>query len=100
MCVRVVSSNDMILTARCQLDVEGRIELSSLSEEGADLWMTDAEEKSTGLCVARTLLPRQIAAVRVLMCNTSDVPITVPAGKVLANAEPVDNVIESKGQKD
>jgi len=88
-CRRVVAVTDNNIPARSQVVLEGRIELPGFVPEPESDWMVESADKESGLCVARILVPRRLHQVPVMVCNVSNVAITVQAGDVISEVSAV-----------
>jgi len=84
-CRRVVATEKVIVPARSQAIVPGRVEMTRMTSDANDgfsLWTTEVSELRNGVNVARAILPEQLDNLPILVLNSSDQPCEIHADTV------------------
>jgi len=80
MCRRVVATEKVILPARSQAIVPGRVEMNRMSSDsGGGVWTTEVSELKNGVNVARAILTERLDDLPILVLNCSDEPCEINA---------------------
>jgi len=84
MCRRVVATEKVIVPARSQAIVPGRVEMIRMSSDSdGGVWTTDVSELRNGVNVARAILPESLNDLHILVLNCSDEPCEINAETML-----------------
>jgi len=80
MCRRVVATEKVIVPARSQAIVPGRVEMNRMvSSSKGGVWTTEVSELRNGVNVARAILPERLNDLPILVLNCSDEPCEINA---------------------
>jgi len=85
-CRRVVATEKVIVTARSQAIVPGRVEMTRMTSDANDghsVWTTEVSELRNGVNVARPILPERLDNLPILVLNSTDQPCEIPADTIL-----------------
>jgi len=98
MCCRVVATEKVIVPARSQAIVLGRVEMNRMSSDSrGGVWTTEVSELRNGVNRARAILPERLDDLPILVLNCSDEPCEINAETILTElslakcAEQTDN---------
>jgi len=85
-CRRVVAIEGVMVPARSQAIVPGRVEMTRMTSDAGDgnnVWTTEVGELRNGVNVARAILPERLDNLPILVLNSSDLPCEIQAGTIL-----------------
>jgi len=85
-CRRVVAAEKVIVPARSQAIVPGRVEMTRMTsdvKDGHSVWTTEVSELRNGVNVARAILLERLDNLPVLVLNSSDQPCEIQADTIL-----------------
>ena len=91
-CRRVMLQADVIVLARSEVDVPGRVVLRSLSGDSSKYvgWSTEPTSVSTGVHVSRTIIPSdRLVDIPVRVLNVQKEPATLKEGTNIASLQQV-----------
>jgi len=84
MCRRVVATERVIVPARSQAIVPGRVEMNRMSgDTDGGLWTTEVSELRNGVNVARAILPERLNDLPILVLNCSNEPCEINAETII-----------------
>jgi len=85
-CRRVVATEKVIVPARSQAIVPGRVEMTRMTTDATDgqsVWTTEVSELRNGVNGARAVLPKRLDNLPILVLTCSDQPCEIRADTVL-----------------
>ena len=100
-CRRVVLSEDVVVPARCELDLPANMVYNHLNTKQSvqsECWSTEPRKISGGLLVARTILPDRASDLPVRVMNVTPKPVTLKKGTPISELRQVQPIQESQKQ--
>jgi len=85
-CRRVVAAEKVVVPARSQAIVPGRVEMTRMTSDANDghsVWTTEVSELRNGVNVARAILPERLDNLPILVLNSSDQACEIHADTIL-----------------
>jgi hypothetical protein len=91
-CRRVVVAEPTVIPAHSEFILSTNVlyyDVTHRYENDRDVWTTEASEAGSGLRVSRTIVPQRTDAVPIRVMNKTKKPISMQAGTVIADLQPV-----------